>query len=116
MFSLPLTEVLHHQRIAPFRIFENERHSTAGCPRCYVSYLLLKHAPHGRHDVHPNINIGIFGYGHSDPSESTIKEEIRQRGKMFPRLRLLATIYGWFAEGFDTLDFKQAKALVAELA
>jgi predicted ATPase len=29
---------------------------------------------------------------------------------------LLAPIYGWFTEGFDTLDLKQAKALLDELA
>jgi hypothetical protein len=29
---------------------------------------------------------------------------------------LLAQIYGWFTEGFDTLDLKEAKALLEELA
>jgi predicted ATPase len=29
---------------------------------------------------------------------------------------LLAPVYGWFTEGFDTLDLKEAKALVDELA
>jgi predicted ATPase len=29
---------------------------------------------------------------------------------------LLATVYGWFTEGFDTLDLKEAKALLEELA
>jgi predicted ATPase len=28
---------------------------------------------------------------------------------------ILAPIYGWFTEGFDTLDLKQAKALLEEL-
>jgi predicted ATPase len=28
---------------------------------------------------------------------------------------LLAPIYGWFTEGFDTHDLKEAKALLAEL-
>jgi predicted ATPase len=28
----------------------------------------------------------------------------------------LAPVYGWFTEGFDTLDLKQAKALLEELA
>jgi hypothetical protein len=27
----------------------------------------------------------------------------------------LAPVYGWFTEGFDTLDLKEAKALVEEL-
>jgi predicted ATPase len=29
---------------------------------------------------------------------------------------LLAPIYGWFAEGFDTVDLKQAKALLDEMS
>jgi predicted ATPase len=28
---------------------------------------------------------------------------------------LLAPVYGWFTEGFDTLDLKEAKALLKEL-
>jgi hypothetical protein len=29
---------------------------------------------------------------------------------------LLAPVYGWFTEGFDTADLKDAKALLDELA
>ena len=29
---------------------------------------------------------------------------------------LLAPVYGWFSEGFDTLDLKEAKGLLDELA
>jgi predicted ATPase len=29
---------------------------------------------------------------------------------------LLAPIYGWFTEGFDTVDLKQAKALLDEMS
>jgi hypothetical protein len=28
---------------------------------------------------------------------------------------LLAPVYGWFTQGFDTLDLKEAKALLDEL-
>jgi predicted ATPase len=28
---------------------------------------------------------------------------------------LLAPVYGWFTEGFDTTDLKEAKALLGEL-
>ena len=28
---------------------------------------------------------------------------------------MLAEIYGWFTEGFDTVDLKEAKALLEEL-
>ncbi len=31
-------------------------------------------------------------------------------------LDLLAPIYGWFTEGFDTADLKEAKALLDELS
>ena len=34
-----------------------------------------------------------------------------------PRAReLLAPVYGWFTEGFDTADLKEAKALLDQLA
>ena len=29
---------------------------------------------------------------------------------------MLAEIYGWFTEGFDTADLKDTKALLAELS
>jgi predicted ATPase len=29
---------------------------------------------------------------------------------------LLAPLYGWFSEGFDTRDLREAKALLEELA
>jgi predicted ATPase len=29
---------------------------------------------------------------------------------------LLAPIYGWFTEGFDTADLREAKALLEELS
>jgi hypothetical protein len=29
--------------------------------------------------------------------------------------RLLTPVYGWFTEGFDTLDLEEAKALLDEL-
>jgi predicted DNA-binding ribbon-helix-helix protein len=31
-------------------------------------------------------------------------------------IKLLAPVYGWFTEGFDTRDLKEAKALLEELA
>jgi hypothetical protein len=31
------------------------------------------------------------------------------------RRELLAPVYGWFTEGFDTADLKDAKALLDEL-
>jgi predicted ATPase len=40
----------------------------------------------------------------------------RDQGKVQQARELLAPVYGWFAEGFDTLDLKDAKALLDELA
>jgi predicted ATPase len=40
----------------------------------------------------------------------------RDQGKHAEAHELLAPIYGWFTEGFDTLDLKEAKALLDELA
>ena len=40
----------------------------------------------------------------------------RDQGKVQQARELLAPVYGWFTEGFDTLDLKQAKALLEELA
>jgi predicted ATPase len=40
----------------------------------------------------------------------------RDQGKPQQARDLRAPVYGWFAEGFDTLDLKEAKALLEELA
>ena len=37
------------------------------------------------------------------------------QGKRSEARELLSPIYGWFTEGFDTLDLKEAKALLDEL-
>jgi predicted ATPase len=39
----------------------------------------------------------------------------RDQGKSQQARELLAPVYGWFTEGFDTLDLKEAKALLGEL-
>jgi predicted ATPase len=40
----------------------------------------------------------------------------RDQGKRKEAHQLLAPIYGWFTEGFDTLDLKEAKALLDDLS
>jgi predicted ATPase len=40
----------------------------------------------------------------------------QQQGKRAEAHELLAPIYGWFTEGFDTADLQEAKALLEELA
>jgi predicted ATPase len=40
----------------------------------------------------------------------------RDQGKVRQARELLAPVYGWFTEGFDTRDLKEAKALLDALA
>jgi len=40
----------------------------------------------------------------------------QRQGKKTEARQLLAEIYGWFTEGFDTADLKAAKALLEELS
>ena len=40
----------------------------------------------------------------------------QRQGKHVEAHALLAPIYGWFTEGFDTADLQEAKALLDELA
>ncbi len=39
----------------------------------------------------------------------------RSQGKRNEARKLLAPVYGWFTEGFDTLDLTEAKALLDDL-
>ena len=40
----------------------------------------------------------------------------RDQGKTVEAREVLAPVYGWSSEGFDTRDLKEAKALLEELA
>jgi predicted ATPase/DNA-binding winged helix-turn-helix (wHTH) protein len=40
----------------------------------------------------------------------------QQQGKIAEARELLASVYNWFTEGFDTADLKDAKSLLAELS
>ena len=39
----------------------------------------------------------------------------QKQGKKEDARKLLAEIYGWFTEGFDTKDLQEAKALLEDL-
>jgi predicted ATPase len=41
---------------------------------------------------------------------------LRAQGKRKRARDILAPAYGWFTEGFDTLDLRQAKLLLEKLA
>ena len=40
----------------------------------------------------------------------------KQQGKQAEAKELLAPVYNWFTEGFDTKDLQETKALLEELA
>jgi predicted ATPase len=40
----------------------------------------------------------------------------QRRGRREDARQLLAPIYGWFTEGFDTADLQEAQALIEELS
>jgi len=40
----------------------------------------------------------------------------QHQGKKAEAHKLLADVYNWFTEGFDTKDLQEAKALLAELS
>jgi hypothetical protein len=40
----------------------------------------------------------------------------RDKGKVHQARELLAPVYGWFTQGFDTRDLKEVKGLLEELA
>ena len=40
----------------------------------------------------------------------------QQQGKKDEARQMLAEIYNWFTEGFDTVDLQEAKALLETLA
>ena len=48
-------------------------------------------------------------------SSKTLAELLIERGQRDAARQLLAPIYDWFAEGFDTFDLKEAKALLGGL-
>jgi predicted ATPase len=41
---------------------------------------------------------------------------LRDQSRQAEARDLFAPVYGWFTEGFDTLDLQEAKALLEELA
>src|SRR5262249_43201728 len=47
---------------------------------------------------------------------TSLSRLLQREGKKDEARRMLAEVYGWFTEGFDTADLKDAKALLEELS
>jgi predicted ATPase len=52
----------------------------------------------------------------SVPVRMSLARLWRDQGKVQQARELLAPVYDWFTDGFDTRDLKEAKALLEELA
>jgi predicted ATPase len=46
----------------------------------------------------------------------SLARQLNKTGRRDKAHSMLAEIYGWFAEGFDTADLKDAKALLDQFA
>ena len=47
---------------------------------------------------------------------TSLSRLLHQQGRTDEARQMLTKIYGWFTEGFDTADLKEAKALLDELS
>jgi predicted ATPase len=50
------------------------------------------------------------------PAAISLARLWRDQGKVQQARELLASVYGWFTEGFETRDLREAKVLLDELA
>jgi predicted ATPase len=50
------------------------------------------------------------------PATTSLARLLRDTGRRGEARTMLAEIYGWFTEGFDTADLKDAQSLLDELA
>jgi hypothetical protein len=57
----------------------------------------------------------VEGDSNCDGAAMSMARLWRDQGKRDEACDLLAPVYGWFTEGFDTRDLKDAKALLTEL-
>ena len=55
------------------------------------------------------------GWGEKLRAAMSLARLWRDQGKRKEAHELLAPVYSWFTEGFDTRDLKEAKALLEEL-
>ena len=77
-----------------------------------AGYAKSRKAFRSRTPRRPSTASEVLGAAHGDEHGAAL----RDHGKPQQARELLAPVYGWFTEGFDTLDLQEAKALLDELA
>ena len=86
-----------------------------GLPRLREQYWWALRLPILHLCSQTKIDVTSGGWGSRLPRLRTASPR-RDQGKRDEARELLAPVYGWFTEGFDTRDLKEAKALIDELA
>ncbi len=76
------------------------------------------HAAEAEADLHRALEVARAQQARSWELRATLSlcRLWRGQGKQGEARRMLAEIYGWFTEGFETSDLQEAKSLLAELA
>ncbi|OKO70101.1 adenylate/guanylate cyclase domain-containing protein [Bradyrhizobium sp. NAS96.2] len=110
-----VTEALAYLKRSEERVLDAQVH------RCYGDVLLAqsdRNAAEAEGSYHHALEIarGQNARLLELRAASSLARLWRDQGKHGKARDLLAPVYGWFTEGFDTLDLKQAKALLDELA
>jgi predicted ATPase len=83
--------------------------------------LHLAHAPAAQVEAEANLRHALEVARYQEAKSLELRAAVslsrlwQQQGKHTVAHELLAPIYGWFTEGFDTIDLQEAKALLDEL-
>jgi len=84
--------------------------------------LALQSKPHAEREAEAHLRRAI-GTAHRQAAKSwelrattSLARLLDHQGKRDGARAMLAEVYGWFTEGFDTADLKDAKALLDELS
>jgi tetratricopeptide (TPR) repeat protein len=97
----------------------DQRHSEAELYRLRAELLLmLGDETEAERSLHKAIEVARRQQGKSWELRATVTlcRLLQKQGKQAEARQLLSEIYGWFTEGFDTPDLKEAKALLDELS
>jgi len=84
--------------------------------------LHLAHAPAAQVEAEATLRHALEVARHQEAKSLELRAAVslsrlwQQQGKHTAAHELLAPLYGWFTEGFDTADLQEAKALLEELA
>ena len=98
-----------------------ERFAASECYRVKGELLLMQAAANAQ-EAETNFQLALNIARHQQAKSWELRAALslsrlwQQQGQRSEAHELLAPIYGWFTEGFDTADLQEAKALLQELS